>query len=109
MTVIAPFIDSPGVVENGEKLNHLWIGSHFIGKPRADFQNPRPMGNAMRPVDGQDVIFEDGVNEGLELEHGMNYFSLLRIKNTNCRRRISLFPNDYLLDRNESGSFKPLM
>jgi hypothetical protein len=71
MPIIKAFIDSPGVVENSEKLNHFEIGSGFLGKSKSNLQHSSPMRNAMRSIDGQGIIFENGMNEGFELEHGV--------------------------------------
>jgi hypothetical protein len=69
VAIIAAFVDSPGVVKNGEKLNRFDVGTRFFSQAKPNFQNPCPMRNAMRPVDGQGVIFQDCVDKWFEVEH----------------------------------------
>jgi hypothetical protein len=84
MPIIKAFIGSPGIAENSEKLNHFDVGAHFFGKVNTDFQNSSLMGNAMRPVNVQGIIFENGVNKGFEVEHGMNHFFFINSATRVC-------------------------
>jgi hypothetical protein len=77
MPIIKAFIDSPGVVEDGEQLHNFNVGSSFLRKSKSNLQHSSPMRNTMRPIDGQGIIFENGVDEGLEVEHGSNHFFII--------------------------------
>ena len=71
MPIVGAFVDSPGIVENGEQLNDFDVGPGFLGQPQPVLQHPGPMANAVRAMPGQGVVFENGVDEGFEVEHGI--------------------------------------
>ena len=72
MPVIVSFVDPSGIVENGKKLNYFDFRTRDLCQPQPVFQNPCPMTNSVGAVPGQRIIFEDSLDEGLEVDHSPN-------------------------------------
>ncbi len=69
MSEIHDLVDAPRIVEHGEKLDDLDLGIRPLRQTKTIFENPRPVGNAMGAVPRQGVVFEDLVDEGVEVEN----------------------------------------
>lgn len=66
---IIPFAQTPGIVKDGEQLNNFDVGVGVLSQPKAVFQDPRPVADAVDATPGQGIVFEDSMNEGFEIEH----------------------------------------
>ncbi len=63
MIGVSTFVHPLGVVEDGEKLHDLDVGTGLLGKPKPVFENPGPMGNAVITIPRKDILFEDGMED----------------------------------------------
>ena len=58
-----------GVVEDGKELNDLDLGSGYFCKTKPVFQHPGPMSNTVDAKQRQRVLCQNGVNDGLQVQH----------------------------------------
>jgi len=60
---VSTFVHPLGVVEDGEKLHDLDVGTGLLGKPKPVFENPGPVGDAVNAIPRKDILFEDGMED----------------------------------------------
>lgn len=62
---VSTFVDSLGVVEDGEELHDLDAGSGLLGDPQPVFENPCRVRNPVIAIPRKDIRFKDAMeNEG---------------------------------------------
>lgn len=59
-----------GIVQHGKELDDFGFGSGRSRQPQSVLQNSRPMGDSVNFLWGQDVLIENGFDQGTEVEHG---------------------------------------
>ena len=86
---VGALVDTMRVVENGEKLDDLDICPRDLGEPHPVLEHSCPMSDAVRAIPGQCVVFEDRVDEKLEV-----------VRHIDLRVALAVFyPVDHLIGR----------
>jgi len=67
---IGAFIDSLRIMKDGEQPNHFGVGSSFLRKTKPILQYSCPMRDTVRAVPRQPIFRQDGLDNGLEVDHG---------------------------------------
>ena len=69
MVGIGRLVDSAGIVKDGKQLHDLDLGSGQLRQSQSVVQDSRPVGDSMNPVPRQGIVFEDCLDEALEIQH----------------------------------------
>jgi len=70
VAIVANFVDPPGVMEQGEERDDLWVGTCDLGNPKAVLKHPRPVNHPMVAAYVKRVALQNHLHDGSMVVHG---------------------------------------